>query len=99
MAFYTYILASRRNGTLYVGHTDDLRRRMGQHHATGGGFARRYGVKFLVWFESFETRAGAFHRERAIKKWNRAWKLELIENTNPGWRDFTDELNSWLPFD
>ena len=93
MHFYVYILASGRNGTLYVGMTDDLARRIWEHR-TGAvpGFTQRYGVKMLVWYEVHETRDTAFVRERRIKKWNRAWKLELIEQTNPGWRDLWDDL-------
>ncbi len=93
MAFFTYILASQRNGTLYVGMTDSLVRRIHQHRAgTYSGFNQRYGVKTLVWFEVFDTRAGAFRRERAIKKWRRAWKLQLIERSNPGWCDLYEAV-------
>ena len=93
MAFYVYILASRRNGTLYIGHTDSISRRAWQHSTTEGhGFTAKYGVKHLVHYEAFETRAAAFKRERAMKKWRRLWKLELIERSNPGWRDLYDTL-------
>jgi putative endonuclease len=93
MAFYVYILASQRNGTLYTGHTDNLIRRVYEHkEEVRRGFTSKYGVKTLVWYESFETRPGAFARERAIKKWNRAWKIEMIERFNPGWRDLYDDL-------
>ena len=93
MAFYVYILASKRNGTLYIGQTDMLSRRIWEHK-TGEtpGFTSKYDVKLLVWFQQFETREGAFARERAMKKWNRAWKIELIEAFNPGWRDLYDDL-------
>ena len=93
MSFYVYILASRRNGTLYIGMTDDLHRRIYEHQ-TGAvpGFARKYGVKTLVWFEPHETRESAFLRERQLKKWNRAWKLALIEAANPGWKDLALDL-------
>jgi putative endonuclease len=93
MSFYVYILASRRNGTLYIGITDDLNRRIFEHQ-TGAfpGFTRRYGVKTLVWFEQHESRESAFLGERAMKKWNRAWKIELIERSNPNWRDLALEL-------
>ena len=91
--FYVYILASQRNGTLYVGMTDDLSRRVWEHEeAAVRGFTARYGVKTLVWYEPHDTRESAFMRERRIKKWNRLWKLELIEKTNPGWRDLKGEL-------
>jgi len=93
--FYTYIVASQRNGTLYIGMTDSLSRRVIEHQmGTFPGFTRKYGVKRLVWYEQFETRHGAFARERAMKKWNRTWKLELIERFNPAWRDLFDELEA-----
>ncbi len=93
MAFYTYILASQRNGTLYVGSTDALINRVVEHRdKIRSGFTAKYGVGLLVWWEIHDTRAGAFRRERQIKKWNRAWKLELIERFNPGWRDLFDDL-------
>ncbi len=95
MSFFAYILASRRNGTLYIGMTDDLVRRVWQHR-TGlvAGFTKQYGVKMLVWYELHETRESAFQRERQLKKWNRAWKLRLIEKFNPQWRDLADEISS-----
>jgi putative endonuclease len=93
VSFWVYILASRRNGTLYIGMTDDLVRRSWEHR-TGAvpGFTRKYGVKMLVWFEQHETRESALQRERRLKKWNRAWKLQLIERFNPSWKDLADEL-------
>ena len=93
MAFHVYIMASRRNGTLYIGMTDDLNRRVWQHQ-TGAipGFTRRYGVKMLVWHEAHDSRESAFARERAMKEWHRDWKLRLIEATNPDWRDLALEL-------
>ncbi|RMF04618.1 MAG: GIY-YIG nuclease family protein [Alphaproteobacteria bacterium] len=98
MSFQVYIMASRRNGTLYTGHTDNLVARAWQHR-TGAirGFASRYGCTRLVWFETHDTRASAFERERRIKEWKRAWKLELIEAANPQWRDLYDELVGWTP--
>ena len=95
MAFYVYILASRRNGTLYTGMTDDLVRRVWQHR-TGAvpGFTNKYGVKMLVWYEQHETRESALIRERQIKNWNRAWKLKLIEQMNPRWRDLWDDISA-----
>ncbi len=88
MAFYVYILASRRNGTLYVGMTESLVVRISQHKLKiGPGFTAQYGVDMLVWYEIHDSREGAFKRERQIKKWNRVWKLELIERSNPEWRD------------
>jgi putative endonuclease len=95
MSFFVYILASRRNGTLYVGMTDDLIRRAWEHKIGAvPGFTRKYGVKLLVWYEVHELRESAFQRERQLKRWNRAWKLALIERLNPGWRDLFDELAS-----
>ena len=93
MAFYVYILASQRNGTLYIGSTDSLVRRVTQHReGLTPGFTSRYGVKTLVWYEAFDTRDDAFRRERQMKVWRRAWKIELIEKTNPGWRDLYPEI-------
>src|SRR5262249_12971155 len=93
MSFYVYILASQRNGTLYVGMTDDLVKRIWIHkNEVLPGFTKEYGVKMLVWFEVHESRESAFQRERQIKKWNRVWKLELIEKNNPSWRDLYDEI-------
>ena len=95
VSFYVYMLASRPNGTLYIGMTDDLVRRVWEHR-TGAvpGFTRKYGVKMLVWFEQHETREAALMRERQLKKWTRAWKLELIERQNTSWRDLWDALHS-----
>ena len=94
MSFFVYILASRRNGTLYTGMTDDLARRVEEHRIGAvPGFTKKYGVKTLVWFEVHESRESAFHRERQVKKWNRVWKLGLIERSNPTWRDLVDELS------
>jgi putative endonuclease len=93
MLFYVYILASGRNGTLYIGMTDHLARRVWEHKIGAvPSFTRKYGVKMLVWYEPHESRASAFQRERQIKKWNRAWKLELIERMNPQWRDLYQDL-------
>jgi putative endonuclease len=93
MSFFVYILASRRNGTLYVGMTDNLPRRVWEHRTDAvPGFTSKYGVKILVWYELHESRESAFARERRLKKWNRAWKLQLIEQLNPDWRDLFDEV-------
>jgi len=84
MAFFVYILASKRNGTLYVGMTDDLVKRVWQHrNDVIPGFTKKYAVKALVWYEVHDSRESACLRERQIKKWNRVWKLELIEKENP----------------
>ena len=93
MAFFVYILANKRNGTLYIGMTDDLVKRVWQHrNEVVPGFSKRYGVKTLVWYETLESRESAFTRERQHKKWNRKWKLELIEAANPSWRDLAEKL-------
>ena len=93
MSFHAYIMASGRNGTLYTGSTDNLARRAYEHQdKIRGGFTSKYGVALLVWFEQFETREGAFKRERQIKEWKRIWKIELIEKTNPWWRDLSETL-------
>jgi len=90
--FYVYILASRRNGTLYTGSTEDVAVRVSEHkQKIRRGFAAKYGVDQLVWYEAHGTRESAFLRERRIKKWNRAWKIAMIERVNPGWRDLFDE--------
>jgi len=88
------MLASRRNGTLYTGMTDDLAGRIWQHrNDVLPGFTKRYGVKTLVWYEVHESRESTFVRERQIKKWNPAWKLRLIEEANPAWRDLWQDIN------
>ena len=88
-----YILASERNGTLYVGVTSDLVQRTWQHkNDFVEGFTQRYGVHTLVWFEAHESMESAIAREKAIKEWKRVWKLELIEEGNPTWRDLYDEI-------
>jgi putative endonuclease len=101
MAFYVYILASRKNGTLYVGMTDNLIHRVWMHrNGVVEGFTKKHGVKLLVWYEQHETRESAFVRERQLKKWNRIWKLELIERTNPAWADLYESLSvrkCWVP--
>jgi putative endonuclease len=83
-----YLLASKRNGTLYVGVTSNLVKRVWEHkqHVVDG-FTKRYGVDQLVWFEAHEEMESAISREKAIKNWKRAWKLDLIEKSNPEWKD------------
>jgi putative endonuclease len=83
-----YILASRRNGTLYIGVTTDLRKRIWEHkHNVIEGFTKTYQVHTLVYFEMHENITAAISREKQLKKWNRAWKLQLIERQNPDWTD------------
>ena len=94
MAFYVYILASRRNGTLYIGMTDNLIQRVWMHrNSVLPGFTKRYRVKTLVWYEQHETREAALTRERQMKNWNRAWKIQAIENMNPLWSDLYEGLS------
>jgi putative endonuclease len=93
MSFFVYILASRRNGTLYIGMTDNLARRVWQHQTgVAEGFTKKCGIKTLVWYELHESRETSFRRERQLKKWNRAWKFRLIEHLDPSWRDLAHEL-------
>ena len=88
-----YIMASQRNGTLYVGVTSSLLQRIGQHReGTIGGFTEKHGVKLLVWFEQHSTMEHAIVREKQLKKWNRAWKLRLIEEGNASWRDLAEDF-------
>ena len=89
----TYIMASARNGTLYIGATSNLIQRIAQHReSTIGGFTARYGVKCLVWYEQHAAMERAITREKQLKKWNRAWKIRLIEESNPHWRDLAEDL-------
>jgi putative endonuclease len=91
--FWIYILASRRNGTLYVGVTNDLIRRVYEHReGLIRGFTKRYGVKMLVYYERHDTAYAAIQREKNIKHWPRAWKFNLIHSMNPDWRDLFDDI-------
>ena len=91
--YYVYILASKRNGTLYIGLTNDLTKRVLQHKAClVKGFTKTYGINMLMYFEEFIDHNVAFVRERRLKKWNRAWKITLIEEQNPCWKDLA---NNW----
>jgi putative endonuclease len=93
--FFVYVLASKRNGTLYIGVTNNLARRVAEHKAKlVPGFTRQYGVDLLVYFEAFDSILEARAREHAMKRWRRAWKIELIEKLNPDWRDLADQLNT-----
>ena len=88
-----YILASGVRGTLYVGVSSNLQTRTAQHRQDlVPGFTRKYGVHTLVWFEAHEAMESAILREKAIKAWKRAWKLKLVEDTNPEWRDLYPDL-------
>lgn len=88
-----YILANKPNGTLYIGVTSDLVSRCWQHRqAVVKGFSKSYGVKQLVYYEMHQTMTEAIYREKQLKKWNRAWKIDLIEKGNPHWRDLWQEI-------
>ena len=92
-AFYIYILASKRNGTLYIGMTNDLVRRVFEHkQGAVPGFTKRYGIHTLVYFEQHDGPAAAIQREKTIKLWPRRWKLNKIEETNPTWRDLYEDI-------
>ena len=93
MAYHVYLLASDRNGTLYVGVTNDLIRRVHEHKSKAHrGFTKQYDVTRLVWFETYDDPENAILREKDIKKWQRAWKLRLIEEMNPQWLDLYDKI-------
>ncbi|ATQ41039.1 GIY-YIG nuclease family protein [Caulobacter mirabilis] len=94
MSFHVYIVASRRNGTLYIGSTDNLARRVWEHREKlRPGFTSRYGVGILVWCRVCDTREAAKDLERRMKEWRRSWKLRLIEESNPDWLDLYETLN------
>jgi putative endonuclease len=91
--FYVYILAGKRNGTLYTGVSSDLVKRVWQHkHGKVEGFTQKYNVKNLVYYELHQTAESAITREKRIKKWRRAWKIKLIEDRNPNWDDLYEML-------
>jgi putative endonuclease len=95
MPFFVYILASKPNGTLYIGVTNNLARRLLEHKAKlVPGFTRKYEINQLVYLEAFETILEARAREHSLKRWRRAWKVALIEKLNPHWSDLTDQLNA-----
>ncbi|MFO8232373.1 MAG: GIY-YIG nuclease family protein [Longimonas sp.] len=90
---YVYILASRRNGTLYIGVTSALEQRVWRHRqGMGSAFTTRYGVTRLVYYEVYDDIQTAIEREKQLKGWRRAWKIDLIETENPTWRDLYTEL-------
>lgn len=94
MAFYVYLLASRKNGTFYTGVTNNLARRIHEHREKQAeGFTRRYDVTRLVHYEVFETPEDAIRREKRLKRWPRAWKIRTIEAANPDWRNLYEDLN------
>ena len=91
--YYVYILASKRNGTLYIWVTNDLIRRVYEHkNDLTDGFTKKYGVHLLVYFEQYYDIVHAIQSEKRLKKWNRQWKIELIEKENPEWNDLYVQL-------
>ena len=96
--YYVYVLASQRNGTLYVGVTSNLIKRIWEHkNKVIQGFTQKYSVDKLVYFEQYRDPENAIKREKRLKSYNRQWKLELVEKENPEWRDLYTELVSGLP--
>ncbi len=95
MAAYVYIMASKRNGTIYIGVTSDLRKRVYEHkQGIFEGFSKQHDCKNLVWYETHDEIVAAIQREKTMKHWVRKWKLDLIEKTNPQWNDLYETL-SW----
>ena len=95
MPYYVYILASRKNGTLYIGVTNDIVRRVWEHRqGRGSRFVQKYRVTRLVYVETHSEIARAIQREKTMKEWRRAWKIRLIERGNPDWEDLYDRMNS-----
>ena len=91
--YYVYIICNKRNGTLYIGITSDLIKRTWQHkNGLVKGFSKQYGLKTLVYFEAYQNVEEAILREKRLKKWNREWKIKLIEKTNPDWKDLYQRL-------
>lgn len=91
--YYVYIMANKKNGTLYTGVTNDLVRRVGEHKSgLGAEFTRRYEIERLVWYEQCTDVEAAIAAEKRFKRWRRAWKIDLIEQSNPDWRDLYGDL-------
>ena len=91
--YYVYIMASKRNGTLHIGVTDDLIKRVHYHkNDFSDGFTKKYGIHTLVYYESTSDVNSAIQREKRLKRWNRIWKMRLVEQMNPEWRDLYDDL-------
>jgi len=92
-SYYVYIMASQKNGTLYIGVTNDLRRRADEHkNGLIPGFTQQYHIHLLVYYEEYTDIKIAIQREKQLKKWKRMWKLRLIEEVNPGWKDLSDDF-------
>jgi putative endonuclease len=94
MAYYVYLLASKKHGTLYLGVTNDIARRVEHRTKVSGGFTARYDVDKLVWFEIYDDAITAIAREKELKKWRRDWKIRLIEEQNPEWADPYPRISS-----
>lgn len=91
--FYVYILAKARNSTFYTGVTSNLSKRIWEHkNEVADGFTQKYGIKQLVYYEVHENYEAAFKREKRLKRWNRPWKMRLIEEMNPEWKDLYEEI-------
>ncbi len=98
MSYYVYLMANRKNGVLYTGVTRDLIKRVYEHRESNvEGFTKKYGVKNLVYFEASDSIDSAIERERRIKKWNREWKIRLINKNNPNWDDLYEKLIQGSP--
>ncbi|MES2536309.1 MAG: GIY-YIG nuclease family protein [Pseudomonadota bacterium] len=92
-SFYVYMLGSAPYGTLYIGVTSNLIKRVWEHReGAADGFTKKYGIKELVWFEAHGDAISAIIREKQLKKWNRSWKIELIQRGNPDWRDLYEDI-------
>jgi len=93
MGYYVYILASRKDGAIYVGVTNDIVRRIYEHRTKAiKGFTSKYNITRLVWFEIYDDPISAISREKELKKWKLAWKVQLIEAQNPGWNDLYESI-------
>lgn len=91
--FYVYIMAKARNSTFYVGITSDLLKRIAEHkNEIHDGFTKKYGIKTLVYYEIFDDAGNAIRREKRLKKWNRTWKMRIIEQMNPEWKDLYETI-------
>ena len=96
--FYVYILSNKRNGTLYIGVTSNLIKRVWEHkNKLVEGFTEKYGVDKLVYYEQFQDAEYAIRREKRLKKYNRTWKIDLIEKVNPNWKDLYEDLITGFP--
>ncbi len=94
--YFVYIMSSQKNGTLYIGITNNIARRTSEHkHRIHEGFTKKYKVYMLVYFEVFDSIGAAIQREKQLKKWKRLWKIQLIEKMNPFWHDLSDEMDGY----